>query len=124
MCAAVSDFKLKKIEKEKLKRGNKKSSLQLIPTPDILKSITNKNNTKIIAFALETNYNEIEAKRKLVDKNVDFIAMNINNQGFTGFDSDTNELFVFTKNGNSKKFRFSSKIKIASQLINYVISCD
>ena len=41
MCAAVSDYKLKNIPNEKIKRVNMESNLQIIPTPDILKSIKN-----------------------------------------------------------------------------------
>ena len=66
----------------------------------------------------------MEAKRKLFDKNADFIAMNITNQGISGFDSDLNELFVFTKQGGGIKLELNSKSKIASQLIDYVMSCD
>ena len=50
--------------------------------------------------------------------------MNITNQGISGFDSDSNELFVFTKQGEDIKLELNSKSKIASQLIDYVISCD
>jgi phosphopantothenoylcysteine decarboxylase / phosphopantothenate---cysteine ligase len=121
MCSAVSDFKLKNISKEKIKRKDLKSTLELIPASDILKTISTGKNTKIIAFALETKYNEVEAMRKLKNKKADFIAMNITQKGISGFDSETNELYVIDKNKKIKKLELNHKSKIASQLIDYVI---
>lgn len=122
MCSAVSDYKLKHISLNKIKRKDLKPSLELIPAPDILKTISTGKDTKIIAFALETEYNKVEALRKLKDKKADFIAMNITRKGISGFDSETNELFVFNKAEKIKKIELNHKSRIASQLIDYVIS--
>lgn len=124
MSAAVSDYKMKYVSKEKIKRKEMTTSLEIIPAPDILKSITVNEKAKLIAFALETDFNPVEATRKLKDKNADFIAMNITKIGQTGFDSDTNELFIYSKRGTQIKINLNHKIKVASQLIDYVISCD
>ena len=124
MCAAVSDFKVKNIGNEKLKRSQIASVLEIEPAPDILKSISLNKNTKLIAFALETTFNPEEAKRKLNSKEADFIAMNIVNEGISGFDSETNEFYVYSKSGKEKKIPLNHKSRIASQLIDHVISCD
>jgi phosphopantothenoylcysteine decarboxylase / phosphopantothenate---cysteine ligase len=124
MCAAVSDYKMKNISKEKIKRKKMTAKLEIIPAPDILKSITVNKKTKLIAFALETDFNPDEATRKLKDKNADFIAMNITQKGQTGFDSDTNELFIYSKIGKQMKINLNHKIRVASQLIDYIVSCD
>jgi len=122
MCSAVSDYKLKNISLHKIKRKDLQPSLEIIPAPDILKSISTGKDTKIIAFALETEYNKVEALRKLKDKKADFIAMNITQKGISGFDSETNELFIFNKAEKIKKLELNHKSRIASQLIDYVIS--
>ena len=112
------------IGNNKLKRSQISSLLEIEPAPDILKSITINQNTKLIAFALETTFNPDEAKRKLNSKGADFIAMNIVNEGISGFDSETNEFYVYSKSGNEKKLSLNHKSRIASQLIDHVISCD
>tara|TARA_S200000501_G_scaffold374356_1_gene423725 strand:+ start:5975 stop:7186 length:1212 start_codon:yes stop_codon:yes gene_type:complete len=124
MCAAVSDFKIKNIKNDKLKRSQISSVLEIEPATDILKSINIGKNTKLIAFGLETTFNSDEAIRKLQEKNADFIAMNILNEGISGFDSETNELYIYSKSGREKKLPLNHKSRIASQLIDYVISCD
>jgi len=122
MCSAVSDYKLKNISLHKIKRKDLQPSLEIIPAPDILKSISTGKDTKIIAFALETEYNKVEALRKLKDKKADFIAMNITQKGISGFGSETNELFIFNKAEKIKKLELNHKSRIASQLIDYVNS--
>ena len=124
MCAAVSDYKLKNISQEKIKRKNLSPSLEIIPAIDILKSIKVSGKTKVIAFALETHFNPDEAMRKLNEKNADFIAMNITQKNVTGFDSETNELFIYSKSGKLKELKLNHKSKIASQLIDYINSCQ
>ena len=91
---------------------------------DILKNIALSEKSKLIAFALETKFNVDEAKRKLYSKNADFIAMNILCKDISGFDSETNELFIYSKNNHSEKINLNHKSRVASKLIDYVISCD
>tara|TARA_B100001029_G_C15060885_1_gene458366 strand:- start:1411 stop:2583 length:1173 start_codon:yes stop_codon:yes gene_type:complete len=124
MCAAVSDFKLNLTSSEKIKRKDMNSTAKIIPTVDILKNIALSEKSKLIAFALETKFNVGEAKRKLYSKNADFIAMNILCKGISGFDSETNELFIYSKNNHSEKINLNHKSRVASKLIDYVISCD
>ncbi|MCJ7508438.1 MAG: bifunctional phosphopantothenoylcysteine decarboxylase/phosphopantothenate--cysteine ligase CoaBC [candidate division Zixibacteria bacterium] len=77
MAAAVSDFVPKIVQSQKIKREEKKISLELEPTADILKEIgKNKKDKLLVGFALETE-NEVEnAKRKLKEKNLDLIVVN------------------------------------------------
>jgi len=68
MAAAVADYMPANTSKIKMKRSSDTLSLDLIPAPDILKSIQDKTSAVITAFALETHNGEKEAKRKMKQK--------------------------------------------------------
>ena len=75
MAAAVSDYRAASIANNKIKQSE--LSLNLIKTPDILKSIThNKHKTYLVGFSLDTKDNISEAKRKLKEKTLDLIVTN------------------------------------------------
>ena len=124
MCAAVSDFKIKSYTPEKIKKSEISDSIKIEPAVDILKTITLDNKTRLIAFALETSHDQEEAMRKLNSKNADFVALNVQKNGLSGFDSETNEFYVYSKSNNKKKLSLDHKSRIASKLIDHVISCD
>jgi phosphopantothenoylcysteine decarboxylase/phosphopantothenate--cysteine ligase len=129
-CAAVSDYRVEKIENKKIKKieNEDKLNISLVKNPDIVKYVatlaqTNNRKPFTIAFAAETNDLEKNAKRKLISKSVDLIAAN--KVGFTkngdqvGFNQEKNELLLFWKDGN-KKIKFASKRKIANQLLEQI----
>lgn len=124
MAAAVADFMPLYKSGIKLKRNSKTSSISLKPAPDILKSISKLNVGKIIAFALETEYNEKEAIRKMKDKNADFIALNISDGVHTGFNTDTNEFFIFSKKGFNTKIDLDQKSRLSGKLIDFILSTE
>ena len=96
-------------------------NLNLIPAPDILKSIKGKSNAIITAFALETHDGEKEALRKLKEKNADFIVLNYANEEGSGFDSSTNKVTIYNKNGNKLKLKKDRKDRIAEKIINHIL---
>ena len=104
-----------------MKRSSDTLSLDLIPAPDILKSIQNKTSAVITAFALETHNGEKEAKRKMKQKDVDFIVLNYANEEGAGFDSSTNHVTIYSKNGKSKELKKDHKDRIAKKIIEYII---
>lgn len=98
MAAAVADYRPKtQFDQKQKKEGSSISSIELEETEDILKTVgIQKNDAKVIGFALETE-NEIDnARRKLQNKNADMIVLNsLNDQG-AGFGTETNKVtFVF-----------------------------
>ena len=109
MAAAVSDYIPVENYTEKIKRSDKVLKLDLKPAPDILKSIKNKTSAIITAFALETHNGEEEAKRKLKEKNVDFIILNYANEKGAGFDSNTNHVYIYNKNGEECEIKKDTK---------------
>ena len=122
MCAAVSDYKIKKIKNHKIKRSNKGLTLELTTNPDIIKSIGTKTKAKKIAFALETDHGKENAIKKLKEKNVDYIVLNYANEKGAGFDSNTNHIYVYNKNGKECEFKKDTKERIAKKLVNHIIN--
>lgn len=81
MSAAVSDFrpahkKPHKIKKEAVKKGkNNRLNLKLKENPDILKKLSKyKKNKLYIGFCLETSKLKSNARKKLLDKKLDYIV--------------------------------------------------
>ena len=121
MAAAVADFQPANPSNEKLKRNKKDTSLELIPTPDILKMLNSETKASIIAFALETKNGMIEAKRKMEDKGADFIVLNYANEEGAGFESSTNRVTIFSTSGNKIELKKDRKDRIAKKIIEYIL---
>ena len=70
-----------------------------------------------MGFCAETENVEEHAKIKLVEKDLDFIVANDVSKKDIGFDSDFNEISVFTKESHIHLQKASKNI-LAIQLIN------
>ena len=86
-----------------------------------MKSIYGKTNAIVTAFALETNNGKEEARRKMKQKGVDFIVLNYANEKDAGFDSNTNHVTVFSKNGKSMELKKDRKDRVAKKIIEYIL---
>lgn len=123
MSAAVGDYTPKVKHSEKLKKAENDLTLELERTQDILKTLGERKseNQVLVGFALETQ-NELEnAKRKLSNKNLDFIVLNSLKEKGAGFAHDTNKIHVFSAKGDSKSFPLQSKKELAYELLEYII---
>ena len=121
MAAAVADYLPEEVIKEKIKRSSAKMQLHLKPSPDILKSIGGKTSAIITAFALETQNGEIEATRKLKEKGADFIVLNYANEKGAGFDTSTNRVIIFSKDGDRLELARDRKDRIADKIITKIL---
>jgi phosphopantothenoylcysteine decarboxylase / phosphopantothenate---cysteine ligase len=124
--AAVSDFKLKKQRNIKIKK-QESINLDLEKNIDILNYVSNHNSLRpklVIGFAAETNDLEINAQKKLHEKNCDWIIANDVSNKSIGFDSEFNEVSVFYKNKdiNSEKLNMKKKSEISDEITDRVIS--
>ena len=119
--AAVADYRPKTVADQKIKKNEDSLTLELTKTEDILKSLGEiKKQQKLIGFALETN-NEVEnARKKLKKKNLDFIVLNSLNDEGAGFKSDTNKISIIYP---EKKidFHLKSKTEVAQDIIAEII---
>tara|TARA_B110000014_G_scaffold51376_1_gene34329 strand:+ start:3124 stop:4329 length:1206 start_codon:yes stop_codon:yes gene_type:complete len=122
MCAAISDYKPANVPKQKIKRSEKNVNIKCQPNPDILKNISSNFNGKIIAFALETEKGKGNAKEKMNNKNADFVVLNYANEEGAGFNSNTNHVYVYNKNGQEIEFKKDRKDRIAKQIIDWVMA--
>tara|TARA_Y100001970_G_scaffold119318_1_gene148035 strand:- start:173 stop:1378 length:1206 start_codon:yes stop_codon:yes gene_type:complete len=122
MTAAVVDYAPIKEQTQKIKKENTKLNLELQKNPDIIKMVSEKTNASIVAFALETNNGVINAKNKLKNKNADFVVLNYANEKDTGFNSNTNHVYVYNKDGQEIEFKKDRKDRIAYKIIEWVLN--
>jgi phosphopantothenoylcysteine decarboxylase / phosphopantothenate---cysteine ligase len=95
--AAVSDYRPKASAPQKIKRQGP-MTLDLEPTPDILKELSARRNSQlVIGFAAETDNVLENARQKLVSKNLDAIVVNDVSREGVGFDSDRNAVTIITR---------------------------
>ncbi len=94
--AAVSDYRAKSTSPQKIKRKGP-ITLELEPTPDILKEISLRKQSQIVVgFAAETENVLENARLKLAAKQLDAIVVNDVSRGGVGFDSNRNEVTIIT----------------------------
>ncbi len=102
MAVAPVDFEFEEEFDEKYKKEDDSELLNvnLKKTPDILKTFGHiKDKQKIIGFAAETNNVIVNAQKKLMTKNADYIIANDVSKEGAGFNYDTNIISVVGKNG-------------------------
>lgn len=119
MTAAVSDWRPEKRFNQKLKIKNR-WTLNLVPNPDILKSVSKmkKKDQIVVGFALESENIIENARKKMVEKNLDIIVANtIENFGNPEKNSD---IFVIYRDGKIKDCSSFTKKKLASFLIREI----
>ena len=124
--AAVADFKISNKNKNKIKKDDY-INLNLEKNVDIINYVSNHNSLRpklVIGFAAETNDIKNNAKKKLIEKNCDWIIANDVSNKSIGFDSDFNEVSIFYKGKeiNEEKLLMKKKSEISDEIINRVIS--
>ena len=120
--AAVADYKIKQYSNEKIKKGDNDLVLTFVRDNDILKILGERKKQQIlVGFAAESN-NVIEnAKKKLVNKNLDFIVANDITSSDTGFASDDNKVIILSKDGEEKHLEKMNKRKVASEIFQTIL---
>ena len=119
MSAAVADFTPTTVAPEKIKKEMSQLSIDLVKTKDILASVgkIKRDNQLLIGFALETE-NEVEnAKKKLHNKNADLIVLNSLRTAGAGFRTATNQVTIFGKDGREFASELKSKQEIAQEIL-------
>ena len=118
MSAAVSDYRVKNIASQKIKKDSETLTLELVKNPDILKELGQlKKNQLLVGFAAETQ-NVIEyAKKKIVEKNLDFIVANDVSQEGAGFSVDTNIISIIDRAGQIENLPKMLKSELAEKII-------
>ncbi|MCM1021916.1 MAG: bifunctional phosphopantothenoylcysteine decarboxylase/phosphopantothenate--cysteine ligase CoaBC [Muribaculum sp.] len=125
MCAAVADYNVANASSTKIKReGNEPPILKLEKNPDIARTLgmAKRPEQKVVGFALETDNEEANAKKKLEAKNLDMIVMNSLRDSGAGFGTDTNHITIYTRDGRKFSFETKSKASVATDIINTLLS--
>jgi phosphopantothenoylcysteine decarboxylase/phosphopantothenate--cysteine ligase len=123
MCAAVCDYKPARYAPQKLPKQRAPFSLALVPTRDILSSLTNApHDCFVVGFAAETQELSANAARKLTEKNCDLMVANDVSRADIGMDSDENELLIFSRNGEEKKLSRGKKTELARALLKIILN--
>jgi phosphopantothenoylcysteine decarboxylase/phosphopantothenate--cysteine ligase len=116
-CAAVCDYKIKDVSKDKIKRSGSNMFLELVPNKDILFDVCKLNSKPVtIGFSAETQNLTKNAKNKLINKGCDAIILNDVSRADIGFNSDDNEVVFLTSN-QSIKIEKNSKQKVGKKII-------
>jgi phosphopantothenoylcysteine decarboxylase/phosphopantothenate--cysteine ligase len=117
MAAAVSDYRPKKREMQKIKKMKADESVGLEKTTDILLHLGGlKQRQVLVGFAAETENVLENAKSKLRQKNLDFIVANDLTADNAGFGSDTNEVTILWPGGEMENLPSNSKEVIAMEI--------
>lgn len=122
MAAAVSDYKVKKLSSQKIKKS-KCLSLKLIPTLDILKELSKHKaeNNFFIGFAAETHHLISHAKKKLRNKKLDLLIANPVTQKHYPFGADKNKIYLVTRN-KIEEWPLMTKEAIAKKLVPSILN--
>lgn len=123
LCAAVADFCPSETAKTKIKREKDTLELRLCPTKDIAEELGQgkRNGQILVGFALETDNEEINAKKKLKKKNFDFIVLNSTRNKGTTFQSDDNQIKIVTEN-EIKEYGKKKKTEVARDIVDKLVT--
>lgn len=118
--AAVADFTVRQAAEQKIKRSGN-LSLELEPTPDILKEVAaHKNGRLVVGFAAETQNGLENARKKLESKSLDAIVLNDVSQPGIGFDSERNAVTILTKD-DTINVPETSKWEVAHRVLDAAV---
>ena len=123
MAAAVADYRVENYSEQKIKKGvnsDDELTLKLVKNPDILKSISNTANSKIVGFCAESENLIENAKTKIKNKGCDYLIANDISRKDIGFNSDENEVYILDKNLNIKHIEKDTKQNIAKRILEEI----
>jgi phosphopantothenoylcysteine decarboxylase/phosphopantothenate--cysteine ligase len=120
--AAVADFRPKTMESRKAKKSAAEHFLELVPTVDLLKTLAARKTPaqRVVGFAAETHDVEAYARRKLAEKNLDWIVANDVSQAGIGMDAADNAVLVLGRRGGRAAFGPAPKRAVAEFILDQV----
>jgi phosphopantothenoylcysteine decarboxylase/phosphopantothenate--cysteine ligase len=143
MAAAVADYRPAASQEKKIKRGSGNVTLELEPTPDILAELAQERGPRVpigqpspealeelaqvrsprilVGCAAETERVAEYARQKLAAKGVDMIVANDVTQEGAGFDTDTNIVTLFLRDGREIAVPRMTKLDVGNRILDQVI---
>jgi phosphopantothenoylcysteine decarboxylase/phosphopantothenate--cysteine ligase len=123
MAAAVADYHPVKVSADKIKRGTGPLDVRLVPNQDILKELGQRKDGKLlIGFAAETRNLDVNAEKKLREKNLDMIVANDVTKEGSGFDGDTNIATIFDCRGATRALPLMTKDELADKVFDHFLT--
>lgn len=121
--AAVADYRPRLVSTEKLKKAGGAWRLDLVPTIDILKTLAARKRPGqvVVGFAAETHDLENYARRKLAEKNLDWIVANDVSRPNLGISADDNAVLLLGTNGARLAFGPAAKVVVAEFILGNVV---
>lgn len=122
--AAVADFHVADIPRQKLKKTAARFSIEFDPTVDILAEVgRRKGNRLLVGFAAETENLVEYARRKLETKNCDLVVGNLvgGRATGTGFEADDNEVVLVSRDGGITHLPFAPKRELADRIFDHIL---
>ncbi len=120
--AAVADYTPIGQRNTKIKKIQKDLTILFKRTKDILSELGRNFPEKVIVGFSAESENIIEnSLKKLRNKNVDLIVANDISRNDTGFESDTNAVFLLGKDGDVLELPLMSKEEVAHRILDKVI---
>ena len=120
LSAAVADYRPDHTADHKLKKqGDEGMTLTLVQNPDILATLgtMKQEGQRLVGFALETDDEEANARRKLEKKNLDYIVLNSLRDKGAGFGVDTNRVTIIGRDGSRTETPLLSKADVAREIV-------
>lgn len=117
MAAAVADFTPASYYKQKIRRSDRRSRIDIKPVPDLLKSLERNRPKHVIGFALETENLEARALEKMRSKKIDMIVANNPTEEGVEFGSDYNRITIFSSGGKKVTFDTLPKYEVAVNIV-------
>jgi phosphopantothenoylcysteine decarboxylase/phosphopantothenate--cysteine ligase len=116
MAAAVSDYRPAEVAPQKIKKGAGPTRLDLVRTPDILRSLGQaKAGRFLVGFAAETTDLLANARRKRAEKNLDLIVANDVGREGSGFGGEANAAVLIDADGETE-LPLMSKRELAERI--------
>ncbi len=121
-CAAVADFRPATPSAQKIKKTSADRTLELVPVPDILAELGDgPRNFILVGFAAETENLLDYARRKLEGKNCDMIVANRVGGDGSAFESESNEVLLVLRNGETIPVDRAPKRVVADHIFDQIV---
>ena len=118
MTAAVADWRPKYSARRKIKKCGTRS-IELVENPDILAGVGRlKKKRVVVGFALETEYLEKNALKKLKEKNLDIMVANRLTSKRSVFGNKALDVVIIDRFGNRTRMFNKRKPKLAKIILD------
>jgi len=119
--AAVADYRPARKASSKIKKSAEGLIIDLERNPDIIAEVgMKKGNRVLVGFAMETEDLVANARKKLVEKNMDLIVANDLGRPGSGFQYDTNIVKIIDGEGGTEELPLMGKVDVAHRILDRV----